>query len=365
MILRYTALWASVIYIRYCFFRARRKNRELKREVYFTRGTFTNDVHALKKDHDVIVNANTLKRLFSLVVETYKLQQIVCLYFGKSLQQELLAVINAFISECKQSGVKGIYFGGIDYFEVIIFDKCVRECGLESIAIFHENYTIPLVARQTENIVSSYPEVPQFSRVYAIGPPAMAILKLLYADVHPHPSGRFQYSRECHEFDQDILLVPFADVAYFATVTFLITYAWMLELVKDKKSSILIKHKNRIEHRRFIKSFGRNEKVHHVLKPSASELCSNSRVVVCFNSLVYFEALARGHLIAVPSFAEARQGEFYTQHGILSEAYEAGIRYFSSIQDLEGILQEAQALMPTDRLRWAGLRHKLLAQSFY
>ncbi len=365
MILRSLALAASVIYIRYCFFRARYRSRESGRTVYFARGTFTRDVHALKKHQDVFIDANMLRRLFSLIVDSYKLQQIVCLYFEKSLHQALMPVIAAFVSECERSVVRGICFGGIDYFEVIIFDKSARDCGMGSAAIFHENYTIPLVVRQTENLVSSYPEVPQFSHVYAIGPPAMAILKLLYADVRPHASGRFRYTMDCREFERDILLIPFSDIAYFATVAFLITYALMLDLVQSKSSSILIKHKNRIEQRRFIKSFGHSANVRNVTNPSASELCATSRVVVCFNSLVYFEALACGHLIAIPSFAEAKLGEVYSQHAPLPEAGQAGIRYFSSITDLEEILRAARTLLPTDRLQWAESRRKLLAESFY
>lgn len=365
MILRSLALAASIIYIRYCFFCARHRSNESARKVYFSRGTFSRDVNSLKKHQDIVIDANILKRLFSIFVDSYKLQQIVCLYFEKPLHHALLPIIATFVSECKQSGVHEIFFGGIDYFEVIIFEKSARLCGVKSVAIFHENYTIPLVLRQTENLVSSYPEVPQFSRVYAIGPPAMAILKLLYDDIRPHTSNRFRYNTECRKFDRDILLIPFAEIAYFATVAFLITYALMLDLVKNKSSSILIKHKSNYERRHFIKSLGRSASVCHVTNPSASELCATSRVIVCFNSLVYFEALAHGHLIAIPSFAEAKQGEIYSQHALLAEPEHAGIRYFSSIVDLEKILLEAQMLLPTDRLQWAEPRRKLLAESFF
>lgn len=365
MIIRSLALAASVIYIRYCFFRARRRSKEPSRTVYFSRGTFIRDVHALKKHQDVVIDANMLKRFFSLIVSSNELQQIVCMYYEKPLHQAFLPVISSFVTECKRSGVQGICFGGIDYFEVIIFNNSARDCGVETVAIFHENYTIPLVVTQTKNIISSYPDVQNFSRVYAIGPPAMDILKLLYPDVRPHGSGRFNYTTDCCEFDRDILLFPFAELHYFASVAFLITYALMLDLVKSKSSSILIKHKDRHEQRLFIKSFGRNASVYHANKPSASESCATSRVVVCFNSLVYFEALACGHLIAIPSFAEAKQAEVYSQHALLPDAYQAGIRYFSSLADLEEILLEAQALLPTDRLRWAEPRRKLLNESFY
>jgi hypothetical protein len=359
------ALAASVIYIRYCFFRARRRSKESGRTVYFARGTFTRDVHALKKHQDVVIDANILKRFFSLIVGANELQQVVCMYYEKRLHKAFMPVISSFVTDCKRSEVQSICFGGIDYFEVIIFNSGARDCGVESVAIFHENYTIPIVKTQTKNLISSYPNVQKFSRVYAIGPPATDILKLLYDDVRPHGSGRFNYTTDCCEFDRDILLIPFAEIPYFATVAFLITYALMLDLVKSKSSSILVKHKNRSEKRRFIKSFGRDASVCHVNKPSASESCATSRVVVCFNSLVYFEALACGHLIALPAFAEAKQAEVYSQHELLPEAHQAGIRYFSSLEDLAEILLEAQALLPTDRLRWAEPRRKLLNEAFY
>jgi hypothetical protein len=365
MILRSLALSASAIYIRYCFFRARWHKRETVRTVYFARGAFTRDIDALKTPQDILLNGNILRKLFSLIVDSHQLQQIVCLYYEKLLHHDLAQVIAVFYDECERSGVRSVCFGGIDYFEVIIFAKYAAEHGIESSAIFHENYTIPLVVRQTENLLSSYPEVPRFSRVYAIGPPAMDILKLLYADVRPHCSERFRYSMDCREFEHEILLIPFSDIAYFATVAFLITYALLVDLGKRESATILIKHKNSVEHRKFIRSFGRGAAFQHVTNPSASQLCATSRVVVCFNSLVYYEALSRGHLIAIPELAEAKLGEIYSQHCLLPEAAMAGIRYFSSITDLEKILCEARTLMPTDRLQWAEARRTLLAEIFY
>lgn len=365
MIIRSLALLASVIYIRFCFYLARRRSKELLRTVYFVRGTFSLDVNRLKKNQDIVIDANVLKRLLSPIVDLYKLQQIVCLHFQEDLHKSLRPIIDVYIAECKRSMVQCACFGGIDYFEVVIFQEVTRAFGMDSMAIFHENYTIPLVQRQTENLISSYPKVPQFSCVHAIGPPAMAVLKLLYSDVRPHRSERFSYVEDCRKFDRDILVIPFAEIAYFATVAFLITYSLLLELVTKNSSVILLKHKNRVEQRRFIKNFGYNASVHHTTRPSASELCAASRVVICFNSLVYFEALAVGHLIAIPSFAEAKLGEVYSQHVLLKDPEEAGIRYFSSIAELEEILREAQTLLPTDRLQWAEKRRMLIAEAFY
>ena len=365
LIIRPLALALSVFYIRYCYFRASRTNRDVKRTVYFTRGTFFRDVEAMKMPQDILLSANILRRLFLLIVDNNQLQQIVCYYYAKSLRHELSSVISTFYDECEKCGVTSICFGGIDYFEVILFEGPAAEHGIETVAIFHENYTIPLVLRQTENIVTSYPEVAKFSRVYAIGPSAMGILKLLYVDVYPHSSKRFNYSLDCHEFKRDFLLIPFSDIAYFATVAFLITYTFMLDLAKREETKVWIKHKNSFEQRRFIRSFGSGALVSHVTNPSASELCASSRVVVCFNSLVYFEALAHGHLIAIPALAEAKLGEIYSQHCLLPEAAHAGIRYFSSITDLEEILSEARTQIPTDRLKWANARCALLAKAFY
>lgn len=365
MIFRSLALLTSVLYIRYCFFRARWRSREQVRTVYFARGAFTSDIDALKMSQDILISGNILRRLFMLIVNSYQLQQIVCLYYEKELRNELAPVISVFTNECKRSGVSSIYFGGIDYFEVIVFEKCARDCDIESAAIFHENYTIPLVVRLTENFLSSYPDVPNFTRVYAIGPPAMNILKQLFPDVRPHTSSRFSYSKDCLEFERDLLLIPFSDIAYYAPIAFSITFAFLVDLAMHEQTTITIKHKNRFEQRRFIRSFGKVKRFHHITNPSASELCASSRVVVCFNSLVYFEALARGHLIAIPEFAEAKQGEFYSQHCLLPEISQAGIRFFSSITDLESIVCEARALIPTDRRQWAEARLKLLARSFY
>ena len=366
MIIRSLALAASILYIRYCFLRARwQGGAVLPRTAYFARGAFTRDIEALKTVQDIQLNGNILRRLFMLIVEPYQLEQIVCLYYAEPLRLSLASVISVFSNECERSGVHSIYFGGIDYFEVIVFEKHARERGLKSVAIFHENYTIPLVVRQTENLLSSYPEVPKFTRVYAIGPPALDILKQLFVDVRPHTSSRFRYSMVCHEFERDLLLIPFSDIAYFAPTAFSITYAFLVDLVKQASATIFVKHKNHVEQRRFIRSFGRAKGFQHVISPSASELSASSRVVVCFNSLVYFEALARGHLIAIPDFAEAKLGEMYSQHCLLPEISHAGIRYFSSITDLENILCEARALIPTDRLQWAEARRALLGRSFY
>jgi hypothetical protein len=279
MILRSLALLASVLYIRYCFFRARWRNREQVRTVYFARGAFTRDIDALKTPQDILISGNILRRLFMLIVDSYQLQQIVCLYYEKELRNDLAPVISIFTNECRRSGVSSIYFGGIDYFEVIVFEKCAGDCLIESAAIFHENYTIPLVVRQTENFLSSYPEVPKFTRVYAIGPPAMDILKQLFPDVRRHASSRFSYSNDCLGFKRDLLLIPFSDIAYFAPIAFSITFAFLIDLAKRESTTIIIKHKNRVEQRRFIRSFGETEGFHHVTKPSASELCASSRVV--------------------------------------------------------------------------------------
>lgn len=365
MIFRALALVVSILYLRYCFFRARRGGSNSARNVYFKRGAFTRDIAAMKMPHDVLLNGNILRRLFMLIVEPYQLEQIVCLYYAETLRNSLASVVSIFCEECKRSGVRNIYFGGIDYFEVAVFEKHARAFGIESVAIFHENYTIPLVMKQTVNLLSSYPEVPGFTRVYAIGPPAMDILKRLFDDVRPHTSSRFRYSMNCHEFERDLLLIPFSDVAYFAPTAFAITYAFLVDLAKRESASIVVKHKNHVEQRRFIQTFGRASRLYHAISPSASELCASSRVVVCFNSLVYFEALSRGHMIAIPAFAEARLGEIYSQHCLPPDAARAGIRTFASVQDLERILADARALIPTDRQQWAEARRSLLAQSFY
>lgn len=365
MLIRWFALAISIIYIRYCFLRCRGQGAGLARTVYFSRGTFTRDIHAMKSSQDVLLNANTLRRLFRLVVAPHRLQQIICFYYAQQLRADFAPVISAFYDECEKYEVSNICFGGIDYFEAAIFESRSSERGIDSVALFHENYTIPLVYRQTENIVSSYPEVPRFSRVYAIGPPAMEVLKRIYSDVRPHPLSRFSYSIDCPEFERDMLLIPFADFAYFATVAFSITYAFLIDLNKRESASISVKHKNSIELRRFVRVFGREAGMLHVTNPGASVLCASSRVVVCFNSLVYFEALAHGHMIAIPSFAEAKLGEIYTQHSLLPEADKAGIRTFSSFDELECILRDARALIPSDRLRWAGARRALLAESFF
>jgi hypothetical protein len=169
----------------------------------------------------------------------------------------------------------------------------------------------------------------------------------------------------CAEFERDLLLIPFSDIAYFAPTAFTITYAFLIDLAKRESASIVVKHKNNVEQRRFIRTFGRARGLQHAINPSASELCATSRMVVCFNSLVYFEALSRGHFIAIPEFAEARLGEIYSQHCLLPEALRPGIRTFASVEDLERILVEARALTSTDRQQWAEARKTLLERSFY
>lgn len=365
MIPKALTLAATSLYLRYCFFRARLKASNPTRQVYFQRGAFTRDIEAMSVPGDVVINGNILRRLFMLVVEPYQLEQIVCLYYTRTLREKLARVISTFCEECKDSHVSCVFFGGIDYFEVAIFEKHARESGFQSVAIFHENYTIPLIVKQTENLLSSYPEVPGFSRVYAIGPPAMDILKRLFDDVRPHTSSRFRFSPESRNFERDLLLIPFSNIAYFAPTAFAITYAFLVDLAKRRSVTIHVKHKNQAERRVFIHTYGRAAWVEHVIRPSASELCASSRVVVCFNSLVYFEALSRGHMIAIPEFAEAKLGESYSQHNLLPDAALSGIRTFASIADLERILDDARLLVPTSRQRWANVREALLLQSFY
>lgn len=365
MIVRKSFTYILALYIRYCFYRARRSGGTATRNVYFKRGSFTNDVEAMRNANDVVVNGNVLRRILMLIVEPYQLEQIVCIYYAESLRRCLSELINSFCKECKRSGVRCVYFGGIDYFEVVIFQQRIQSAGIESVAIFHENYTIPLVEQQTKNLLSSYPEVPNFTRVYAIGPLALGILKRLFSDVRPHGLPRFQYSNTCHEFKHDVLLIPFSDIAYFAPTAFALTYSFLLDLAKRMPINVVVKHKNRVEQRRFIRSFGASTKLRHTLTPSASTLCEVSRVVVCFNSLVYFEALSRGHMIALPAFAEARLGEIYSQHRLRLNAEDTGVWTFSSPEELEILLCKARELIPVDRLRWAESRRALIAEYFY
>ncbi len=365
MIVRLFLLRISVLYLRYCFFRARFRSTQTSRTVYFDRGAFSSDVEFMKLPKDIVINGNLLRRIFMLIVDSYKLQQIVCLYYSKSLQEKLSRVVEEFSAECLKNGVKRICFGGVDYFEVALFEEAARLINVQTVAIFHENYTIPLVVRQTENLISSYCDVPKFSRVYAIGPPAMDILKQLFPDVRPHPSSRFSYSKVCNNFERDILLIPFFDIAYFAPVAFLLTFAMLTELADAGVASITIKHKNLVEKRQFIRSFGAIKNIKNTTTPAASHLCSTSRVVICFNSLVYFEALACASLIAIPNLAEAKENEFYSQHIQSSLHEKAGIRFFSSIEDLNEILAEARLLEVDDRLKWADIRANLLSESFF
>lgn len=365
MIVRSFLLRVSVLYLRYCFFRARLRSTEAGRIVYFNRGAFSADVEHMKSPKDIVINGNILRRILMLIVNSYQLQQIVCLYYSKSLQKQLSIVVEEFSAECLKNGVKSICFGGVDYFEVVLFEEAARLINVQTVAIFHENYTIPLVLRQTKNLISSYCDVPKFSRVYAIGPPAMDILKQLFPDVRPHISSRFSYSKVCHNFERDVLLIPFSDIAYFAPIAFLLTFALLTELADAGMASVTIKHKNLVEKRQFIRSFGVIKNIKNTTAPAASQLCSTSRVVICFNSLVYFEALAFGNLIAIPNLAEARENEFYSQHIQSPLHAKAGIRFFSTIEDLNEILAEARLLEVDDRLKWADLRAELLSESFF
>lgn len=365
MIISSLALTASIFYIRFCFFCAARRVPEGKRTVYFLRGTFSRDVDAMKQPADVLLDGRILRRLFRFTNEPHKLEQIVCLYYAPELRDAFATVITTLVNECEKHSAQRACFGGIDYFETTIFEKGLRENGVETIAIFHENYTIPLVVKQTANLLSSYPEVPNFSKVFAIGPPAMNILKQLFNDVRPHDTARFSYSQECLPFERDLSLIPFADIAYFAPTAFAVTYALLVDMRKRLSLSIIIKHKNNVELKKFTRTFGNAVGMQQAINPSASILAATSRVVICFNSLVYFEALARGHLIAIPNFAEARQDEFYSQHKTLPEGVDAGIRFFSSPEELEAIMKEASELHPSDRCKWEQIRRSLLNQNFY
>jgi hypothetical protein len=337
------ALYAAERYLGYVFARAR-KAGGASRAVFFDRGAFSSDVRSLSKPGDVVIDANVLKRLFVHISDRHRLEQVIGLFYTERLQSDLAPLIRAFGNLCSANQVHTVYFGGVDYFEVVAFEEEARRAGARSVAIFHENYTVPLTLDQTRHLLSSYPAVPSFSAVYAIGPPAKDVLDELFDNVLPMSVARFQYAEQCHDFEEDLLIVPFAQSRGILPV---------------------IKHKNRPQMRQFLKVYGKSARLRNVTSPGASYLCARSRLVICYNSLVYYEALAHGHLIAVPRFAEAKHGALYTQHLATDDLDAAGVRTFASKQDLDQIMTEAAALRPQDRLKWTEGRKALLRQSFF
>lgn len=365
MLIRSLALHAATWYIRYLFKKVRGCNNGKVRAVFFNRGAFSSDVDALSNQGDVIINSNLLKRLFRYIVPRHQLEQILALHYGVSLRSFVSPLIDVFEDECRKSGVETVYFGGIDYFEVAAFEQAVRDSGAKSVALFHENYVVPLVVIQTRNLLASYPAVPGFSTVYAIGPQAKMLLEDLFDDVKPASLARFQYSEECPAFENDVLIIPFGRIEYSVQNAFALTYSFVIDLCKTLPIHPVLKHKNSVERRQFTKIFGKFEGHKHVLSPSAADYCSKSRLVICYNTLVYYEALAHGHLIAIPSLAEARSGEIYSQHQITDDLSFAGIHTFSSREELEAIISKSMKLTPKHRLQWADARRDLLKESFF
>lgn len=358
------ALYAAERYLGYVFARAR-KAGGASRAVFFDRGAFSSDVRSLSKPGDVVIDANVLKRLFVHISDRHRLEQVIGLFYTERLQSDLAPLIRAFGNLCSANQVHTVYFGGVDYFEVVAFEEEARRAGARSVAIFHENYTVPLTLDQTRHLLSSYPAVPSFSAVYAIGPPAKDVLDELFDNVLPMSVARFQYAEQCHDFEEDLLIVPFGGVEYFAPTTFSIVYNFVVELAQSRGILPVIKHKNRPQMRQFLKVYGKSARLRNVTSPGASYLCARSRLVICYNSLVYYEALAHGHLIAVPRFAEAKHGALYTQHLATDDLDAAGVRTFASKQDLDQIMTEAATLRPQDRQKWTEGRKALLRQSFF
>lgn len=358
------ALYAAERYLGHVFARARKAGGE-PRAVFFDRGAFSSDVRSLSKPGDVIIDANVLKRLFVHISDRHRLEQVIGLFYTERLRSDLAPLIKAFENLCRTNQVHTVYFGGVDYFEVVAFEEEARRAGARSVAIFHENYTVPLTLDQTRHLLSSYPDLPAFSAVYAIGPSAKSVLDTLFDNVLPMSVARFQYVEECHDFEEDLLLVPFGGVEYFAPTTFSIVYNFIVELAQLRGIHPVIKHKNSPQMRQFLKVYGQSGGLRNVTTPGASHICARSRLVVCYNSLVYYEALAHGHLIAVPRFAEAQHGALYTQHLATDDLVSAGVRTFASKRDLEQIMIEAAALEPQDRLKWTDGRKALLRQNFF
>lgn len=361
---RKLALYTAERYLRHVFARARKVHLG-PRSVFFDRGAFSSDVRSMSKPGDVVVDANVLKRLFVHVSDRHRLEQVIGLFYAGRLRSDLGPVIKTFGDLCRVNQVDTVYFGGVDYFEVVIFEEASRLSGARSVALFHENYTVPLTLDQTRHLLSSYPDVPAFSAVYAIGPSAKGVLDKLFDTVLPMSVARFQYVNQCYEFEDDLLLVPFGGVEYFAPTTFSIVHNFVVELAHKRGISPVIKHKNGPQMRQFLKVYGKSDGLRNVTSPDASHLCARTRLVVCYNSLVYYEALAHGHLIAVPRFAEAQHGALYTQHLATDDLASAGVRTFDSKQELESIMIESATLVPQDRLQWRESRKALLQRNFF
>lgn len=332
--------------------------------IAFSRKAFASDLDHFYGSKIAIINSEFIRKIMSNLQDEY-LEQITCFYHRDKLHRRM---------RLTKKYLKGrqfakYVFGGVDYFEFILFCPCKESDAFVDV-IFHENYAIPYIEEINKSMFEELASIGawdtfKISQIRAYGPPATRVLEVV-----ERSTGCKLISENCprislkknHLFKSEkisLMLYAFPGTEYLAPIGFTTLLSRLNELPKCK---VFVKFKAR---NFSVASTYKNVKVIWD-SDIANKKLRQCQIGVTFNSITFYEMLSNDMLVVIPKFLDTKLPENLLQLGANDDHTLKTIKIAYSFEEFVKIidtidLDDLEKNLESER----SARLKLIEQAFY